>query len=89
MMVWFETILVVLTALSGLVWLLDKLVLAKRRAVAAGPLEPARHGVPRGRMPAAGYTPGMGSPRVAGGRPPASRCEATPRKGRGFQEDAA
>ena len=45
MMVWFETILVVLTALSGLVWLLDKLVLAKRRAVAAGPLEPAREPV--------------------------------------------
>ena len=45
MMVWFETILVVLTALSGLVWLLDKLVLAKRRALAAGPLEPAREPV--------------------------------------------
>ena len=34
MMVWFETILVALTALTGLVWLLDKLVLAKRRKVA-------------------------------------------------------
>ena len=39
MMVWFETILVALTALTGLVWLLDKLVLAKRRAALAGPLE--------------------------------------------------
>ena len=36
MMVWFETILVVLTTLSGLVWLLDKLFLAKRRRAAAG-----------------------------------------------------
>ena len=36
MMVWFETILVSLTALTGLVWLLDKLFLAKRRAAAAG-----------------------------------------------------
>ena len=34
MMVWFETILVALTALTGLVWLLDKLFLAKRRAAA-------------------------------------------------------
>ena len=32
MMVWFETILVALTALTGLVWLLDKLFFAKRRA---------------------------------------------------------
>ena len=39
MMVWFETILVVLTALTGLVWLLDKLLLAKRRKAAAGVLE--------------------------------------------------
>ncbi len=39
MMVWFETILVTLTVLSGLVWLLDKLFLAKRRAAAAGPLD--------------------------------------------------
>ena len=39
MMVWFETILVTLTALSGLIWLLDKLVLAKRRVAAAGLLE--------------------------------------------------
>ena len=39
MMVWFETILVALTALTGLVWLLDKLFLAKRRAAAAGPLD--------------------------------------------------
>jgi signal peptidase I len=39
MMVWFETILVALTALSGLIWLIDKLFLAKRRASAAGLLE--------------------------------------------------
>ena len=39
MMVWFETILVALTALSGLIWLLDKLFLAKRRAAGAGMLE--------------------------------------------------
>ena len=31
-MVWFETILVVLTLLTGAVWLLDKLFFAKRRA---------------------------------------------------------
>ena len=31
-MVWFETILVVLTLLTGIIWLLDKLFLAKRRA---------------------------------------------------------
>lgn len=42
MMVWFETILVVLTAVTGLVWLLDKLFLAKRRAAAAGPLDDAK-----------------------------------------------
>lgn len=42
MMVWFETILVVLTAFTGLVWLLDKLFLAKRRAGAASPLEDAK-----------------------------------------------
>jgi len=36
MMVWFETILVVLTLLSGLIWLLDKLFFAKRRVAAAG-----------------------------------------------------
>jgi signal peptidase I len=34
-MVWFETILVILTLLSGLIWLLDWLVFAKRRAQAA------------------------------------------------------
>ena len=39
MMVWFETILVALTAFTGLVWLIDKLFLAKRRAAAAGLLE--------------------------------------------------
>ncbi len=42
MMVWFETILVALTAFTGLVWLLDRLVLAKRRAAAAGPQGPAK-----------------------------------------------
>jgi signal peptidase I len=31
-MVWFETILVVLTLLTGVIWLLDKLFFAKRRA---------------------------------------------------------
>jgi signal peptidase I len=35
MMVWFETILVVLTFLSGLIWLLDKLFFAKKRMAAA------------------------------------------------------
>ncbi len=45
MMVWFETILVALTALSGLIWLLDKLFLAKRRAADAGLLEEAKEPV--------------------------------------------
>ena len=45
MMVWFETILVALTALTGLVWLLDKLFLAKRRAAAASPLEEVKEPV--------------------------------------------
>ncbi len=39
MMVWFETILVALTALTGLIWLLDSLLLAKRRKAGAGVLE--------------------------------------------------
>ncbi len=38
-MVWFETILVVLTLLTGAVWLADKLFLARRRAARAGLLE--------------------------------------------------
>lgn len=38
-MVWFETILVVLTLLTGVVWLLDKLFLAKRRAARNGLLD--------------------------------------------------
>lgn len=38
-MVWFETILVVLTLLTGFIWLLDKLFLAKRRAAKAGLLD--------------------------------------------------
>lgn len=38
-MIWFETALVVLTLFTGLVWLLDRLVLAKRRAARAGLLE--------------------------------------------------
>ncbi len=42
MMVWFEAILVVLTALTGLVWLLDKLFFAKRRGAAEGLLDEAR-----------------------------------------------
>lgn len=40
MMKWFELGLVLLTFLSGLIWLLDRLVFAKRRAAAAGLLEP-------------------------------------------------
>src|SRR3546814_13348572 len=39
---WFEIALVVLTLLSGLVWLLDNLVLAKRRAANAGLLDEGR-----------------------------------------------
>jgi len=39
-MIWFETALVVLTLFTGIVWLLDKLVFAKRRAAEAGLLEP-------------------------------------------------
>ena len=35
-MIWFETILVVLTALTGIVWLLDRLLFAKRRRERAG-----------------------------------------------------
>jgi signal peptidase I len=38
-MVWFETILVVLTLFTGAVWLLDKLFLAKRRAARSGLLD--------------------------------------------------
>src|SRR6478735_6376025 len=37
---WFEIILVVLTLFTGVVWLLDRLFLAKRRAAQAGLLEP-------------------------------------------------
>ena len=44
-MVWFETILVVLTLLTGVVWLADKLFLAKRRAAAAGPLDEVKEPV--------------------------------------------
>lgn len=45
MMVWFETILVVLTLLSGLIWLVDRLFLARRRAAAADSLEGAKEPV--------------------------------------------
>lgn len=38
-MVWFETILVVLTLLTGVIWLADKLFLAKRRAARGGLLD--------------------------------------------------
>ena len=38
-MVWFETALVVLTFFTGIVWLLDRLFFAKRRAARAGLLE--------------------------------------------------
>ena len=40
-MVWFEIILVTLTLLTGVVWLLDKLFFAKRRAKADGLLDEA------------------------------------------------
>ena len=36
---WFEIALVVLTLFTGIVWLLDKLFFAKRRAANAGLLE--------------------------------------------------
>src|SRR3970040_1277060 len=36
---WFEIALVLLTALTGIVWLLDKLYFAKRRAAAEGLLD--------------------------------------------------
>ena len=39
MMIWFETVLVVLTLGTGFIWLLDKLFLAKRRAARAGLLD--------------------------------------------------
>ena len=38
-MKWFEIILVVLTAFTGLVWLLDKLFLARRRKASEGLLD--------------------------------------------------
>ncbi|HEV7269967.1 signal peptidase I [Pseudoxanthomonas sp.] len=38
-MVWFETILVVLTLLTGVVWLADRLFLAKRRQARGGLLD--------------------------------------------------
>jgi signal peptidase I len=38
-MIWFETALVVLTLATGIVWLLDRLFFAKRRAARAGLLE--------------------------------------------------
>ncbi|QNP41003.1 signal peptidase I [Lysobacter solisilvae (ex Woo and Kim 2020)] len=38
-MKWFEIILVVLTLFTGVVWLLDKLFLSKRRAAASGLLD--------------------------------------------------
>ncbi|GAB3383122.1 signal peptidase I [Lysobacter fragariae] len=44
-MIWFETILVVLTLFTGLVWLLDKLFLAKRRAASAGLLDEGKEPV--------------------------------------------
>lgn len=42
MMVWFETALVTLTLLSGLIWLVDRLFFARRRKAAADPGEPAK-----------------------------------------------
>ena len=38
-MVWFETALVLLTFFTGLVWLLDRLFFARRRAARAGLLD--------------------------------------------------
>ena len=38
-MVWFETILVVLTLLTGIIWLVDKLFFAKARRERAGLLD--------------------------------------------------
>src|SRR6476660_4584450 len=37
---WFEVALVVLTLFTGIVWLLDKWIFAKRRVASAGLLEP-------------------------------------------------
>ena len=45
MMVWFETILVALTALTGLIWLLDKFFFAKHRVAEGGVLEEAKEPV--------------------------------------------
>lgn len=42
---WFEIALVVLTIFTGIVWLIDKLFLAKRRAAAAGLLDEGREPV--------------------------------------------
>ena len=44
-MLWFETALVVLTIFTGIVWLIDKLFLARRRAAAAGLLDEGREPV--------------------------------------------
>ena len=44
-MVWFEIILVTLTLLTGVIWLLDKLFFAKRRAKADGLLDEAKEPV--------------------------------------------
>ena len=53
-MVWFETILVVLTLLTGIIWLGDKLFFAKARKEAAGLLDEkgnAFHGRPTYALP--------------------------------------
>ncbi|MEG2981973.1 MAG: cyanophycin synthetase, partial [Stenotrophomonas sp.] len=44
-MVWFEMILVTLTLLTGLIWLLDRLFFAKRRAGADGLLDETKEPV--------------------------------------------
>ena len=44
-MVWFEMILVTLTLLTGLIWLLDRLFFAKRRASADGLLDETKEPV--------------------------------------------
>jgi len=44
-LVWFETVLVGLTGFTGVVWLVDKLFLAKRRAAAQGLLDEGKEPV--------------------------------------------
>ena len=72
---WFEIALVVLTLFTGIVWLLDKLFLAKRRAARAGLLdakEPVVVDYSQGVLPGAGGGAGAcaaSSPNRSGSRP--------------------